>query len=168
MSDIVLHVVGHVGTEVEQKTLEGGHLLSQFRLATTPRHWSKAKRAYVDEVTNWLTVQCWRTLARNVASSVHLGQPVVVVGKLKTQEWTREGVRYSRFVLDAFTVGHDLSRGVATFTKVPPMSEHNPDYSEAAVQAAAEIEDRTPADLSDVIATAVDPGQLERLLADAS
>jgi single-strand DNA-binding protein len=168
MSDIVIHVVGYAGTDVERKVLESGRELSTFRLATTPRYWSKARKAYVDEPTNWLTVQCWRSLARNVESSLRRGQPVVVVGKLKTQEWVRDGTRHSRFVLDAIAVGHDLSRGIATFTKVAPVTEPYPDSREAAAQAAAEIEERTPDDLAQVIASVHDDAPLERFLADAS
>ena len=45
------------------------------------------------------------------------GDPVVVIGKLKTEEWTNGGVRNSRFILEATAVGHDLSRGMSRFEK---------------------------------------------------
>ena len=168
MGDIVISVVGHIGTTVECKVTANGAHFTSFRLATTPRHWSKAQNGYVDEVTNWITVHCWRSLAVNAAKSLLRGQPVIVVGKLKTQEWVRDGVQRSRFILEATAVGHDLSRGVATFSKTPPLVESVPDHAAETVGAAAEIEARTPADLGEVIASGSDGAPFERQLADAS
>jgi len=129
MSDTILHIIGHVGTDVDHRRVGAGTDLSTFRLASTPRRWDKTKRQYVDGATNWLTVQCWRDLALHVRDSLRRGDPVVVVGRLKTEEWTsKDDVRQSRFVLDATTVGHDLSRGVSEFRKhsrppAPPAPE---------------------------------------------
>jgi single-stranded DNA-binding protein len=44
----------------------------------------------------------------------------MVTGRLKTTEWIDQGVPRSRTVLDAFSVGHDLTRGTAAFRKNPP------------------------------------------------
>jgi single-strand DNA-binding protein len=49
---------------------------------------------------------------------VYRGQPVVVTGRLKTTHWDdSEGVTRTKTVIDAFSVGHDLTRGTAAFTK---------------------------------------------------
>ncbi|MGH3446706.1 MAG: single-stranded DNA-binding protein, partial [Nocardioidaceae bacterium] len=64
-----------------------------------------------------------RALAVHVRDSIRRGDPVIVVGRLKTQEWEKDGSRNSRFVLDATTVGHDLARGVSTFTKAQRPAE---------------------------------------------
>lgn len=140
MGDIVVTIVGHVGTDVRYRVTSEGLHVSSFRLAATPRHWSRTQRAYVDEATNWFTVQCWRSLALNVARSLRRGQPVVVMGKFKTQRWTREGEQRARLVLDAFSVGHDLSRGVACFASAPMIAEAPVDRTEIAIRAADDVE----------------------------
>lgn len=140
MSETVIHVVGHVGTDVDHRELGNGTHLSRFRLATTPRYWDRAQRAYVDGTTNWLSVECWRSLALHVSRSLSRGDPVVVIGKLRTQEWEKDGVRSSRLVVEATAVGHDLSRGVSAFTKVSRMAEPQSDQTPAAVDAAREGE----------------------------
>lgn len=145
MTETVITVVGHVGTDVDHREVGNGNHLSTFRLATTPRYFDRGQRAYVDGVTNWLSVQCWRNLAVHVRDSLRRGDPVVVVGRLKTQEWVKDGVRNSRFILEATSVGHDLSRGVSTFTKMARVTEPFPDHSQAAVQAAQELEEATAA-----------------------
>ncbi len=140
MTETFIHVVGHVGSDVDHRELGSGTHLSTFRLATTPRYWDRTQRAYVDGTTNWLSVQCWRWLALHVHTSVSRGDPVIVIGKLKTQEWEKEGVRSSRFILEATAVGHDLSRGVSVFTKMARTPEPVSDHTQAALEAAREVE----------------------------
>ena len=40
---------------------------------------------------------------------------MVVAGRLRTNVWTKDGTTYERLTLEATTVGHDLTRGTATF-----------------------------------------------------
>jgi len=116
-------VQGWVGGDVQFKEVAGGVALASFRLGSTPRQYDRAKGTWVDRPTTWYTVECWRTLAQNVFDSVYRGQPVVVSGRLKTTEWTEEGGETrQRTVLDAFSVGHDLTRGTAKFAKNPPQA----------------------------------------------
>lgn len=117
MSDTILHIVGFVGTDIDHRTVGEATDLSTFRLASTPRRWDKTQQQYVDAATNWLTVQCWRSLAIHVRDSLRRGDPVIVVGRLRTEEWSKDDVRHSRLVIDATTVGHDLSRGIGSFRK---------------------------------------------------
>ncbi|TWD82687.1 single-strand DNA-binding protein [Kribbella amoyensis] len=117
-----LTVQGNVGGEVQFKDVNDTIALASFRLASTPRQFDRGKGSWIDRPTTWFTVECWRTLAKNVAVSVERGHPVIVTGRLKTTEWTEEGETRSRTVLEAFSVGHDLSRGTTAFTKNPPQA----------------------------------------------
>ncbi len=140
MTDIALNIVGHVGTDVDYRRVGSGTDLSTFRLAHTPRRWDRGKGQYVDGTTSWITVQCWRMLALHVRDSIRRGDPVVVVGKLKTEEWTKDDVHNSRFVLEAVSVGHDLARGVSKFRKTPRPTPVANDDSQEARAAVQEIE----------------------------
>lgn len=141
MTDTVLHIVGFVGTDIDHRQVGEGTDLSTFRLASTPRRWDKGQRQYVDGTTNWLTVQCWRALAVHVRDSLGRGDPVVVIGRLRTEEWTKDEVRQSRFYLDATTVGHDLTKGVSAFRKTTRPVESPTDEVAEAVKAMQQIED---------------------------
>lgn len=152
MSETVMYLIGHVGTDVDHRRVGNGTDLATFRLAATPRYFDRHQRAYVDGTTNWMSVQCWRSLAVHVSESIRRGDPVIVVGRLKTQEWEKDGQRSSRFILEASAVGHDLSRGVSTFTKAV-RAESATDEAAEAVQAIRDLEaalassppaDRTP------------------------
>lgn len=114
--DAVLELSGNVGTEVETKVTRGGWPTASFRVACTPRQ--RRGGEWGDAETIWLTVTCFRGLAENVAVSVSKGDPVLVSGKLRLSSWEDEhGERRERFVLEATTVGPDLTRGTSTFKR---------------------------------------------------
>jgi single-strand DNA-binding protein len=123
MTDTVIHMLGHAGTDVEHRQVGNGTDLSTFRLASTPRRFDRGANQFIDGTTTWITVQCWRSLAAHVRDSVRRGDPLIVVGKLKTEEWTKDDARHTRMVLEATAVGHDLSRGVSAFSKVHRVAE---------------------------------------------
>lgn len=135
MSDVNVTLSGYVGSEVEFK--EGFNRSGErhphndrafFRLGSTPRFFDRSSGRWRDGETVWLTVRVWRGLAHNVASSVSLGQPVVVVGKLKTSVWKGEDDQMrSRDVLEASVVGHDLNRGTSAFNRTNrSVEQHDP------------------------------------------
>lgn len=120
VGEIYVDVQGRVGGEVKFKHSSSGVAMASFRLASTPRFFSRAD-GWSDKPTTWFTVECWRTLAENVMASVGTGQPVLVSGRLKTTEWVDDnGEQHSKTVIDAFAVGHDLNKGTAQFRKNPP------------------------------------------------
>ncbi|GAA1558714.1 single-stranded DNA-binding protein [Kribbella hippodromi] len=115
--DTYLTVLGWVGSDPDFKEYRK-NAQTTFRLGSTPRQFDKVVGDYVDKATTWYTVQCWRNLARNTFESIRRGQPLIVTGRLRTHEWTDDaGEQHSRVILEAFSVGHDLGRGTAAFTK---------------------------------------------------
>ena len=86
-----VHMTGYVGTEVEVRNGNGaGGQLPAGLHAADPRGGE-----WVDGATTWMTVTCFRALAEHALASVKKGDPVVVVGKLRTNVWTRRTARSS-------------------------------------------------------------------------
>ena len=108
-----VHITGYVGGDVEYRnnTTPTG----SFRLACTPR--LRRGGDWADGETTWLTVTCFRALAENAASSIGKGDPVLVVGRLRTQTWVKDGVQQERTVLEALSIGHDLTKGISAFNR---------------------------------------------------
>lgn len=131
IGETYITVQGRVGGDVEYKDTNASKVaIASFRLGSTPRFYDRGEGVWTDRPTTWFTVECWRTLAENVKSSVQKGQPVVVTGRLKTTEWLDdEGKRQSRTVIDAFSVGHDLTRGTAVFRKTSQLQQGQPTIS---------------------------------------
>lgn len=123
VGDTYVTVMGWVGSDPEFKEV-GQQPHATFRVGSTPRQFDKTLQRFADKPTTWFTVDCWRILAQNAFDSIHVGQPIIVTGRLRTHEWTNDaGEQVSRVVLEAFSIGHDLSRGTTTFTKNPPRAD---------------------------------------------
>ncbi|GEB50965.1 MULTISPECIES: single-stranded DNA-binding protein [Streptomyces] len=110
-------VNGRVATQVDHWTAPSGAPVSRFRLASTVRRLDRQSGSWTDAFTSFYTVWAWRALAVNIASSLALGEPVLVSGRLRIREGEREGRRFVTAELTAETVGHDLSRGTAAFLR---------------------------------------------------
>lgn len=55
--------------------------------------------------------------ALTVLDSIEKGQPVIVTGRLRTNTWESDAGPRTDLVIDASAVGHDLTRGIATFRR---------------------------------------------------
>lgn len=153
-------VAGWIGSEVRSyHESDGGVPFASFRLASTRRVRDRETGAWRDGRTEWFTVKAWRVTALNVAQSLRKGDPVVVHGRLSTEEWVAaEGVRTS-LVLVADAVGHDLSFGSTQFRRTVARAERPdladvtqlaelPDDGSAVLDAVSRAEpDREPDDL---------------------
>ena len=120
IGDTYLAVQGWIGSDLRYREVSEGVPVVTFRLATTPRQFDRGAGGWTDRPTNWFTIECWRALATNVKQSMERGHPVVVTGRFRTTEWQdEEGAPRSKMVLEAFAIGHDLSKGTTAFTKSP-------------------------------------------------
>jgi single-strand DNA-binding protein len=99
-----------------------GEPVASFRVATSTRRFDKNNARWVDGDTHYFSVSCWRALAHNVVESLQKGQPVMVKGRLRSREVERPCGEHSHVVryfdIEASSVGHDLARGTAIFTRV--------------------------------------------------
>ncbi|GAA3647525.1 single-stranded DNA-binding protein [Nocardioides ginsengisoli] len=125
---------GWVGTTPTLREIGGVPVLN-FRIGCTPRHFSKTAGAWVDGETQWYGVSAWRRLASHAAESLHQGDPVIVHGRLTHHTYVnKHGLEVVAVDVDAIALGHDLSRGTATFVKA--RSTTDPDSEEVATSAA--------------------------------
>jgi single-strand DNA-binding protein len=126
MNETLVTLVGHVATEPALRITTGGARVTSFRLASTERRFDKGLNAWRDAYTTFFTVTTWRTMAENVSSSVLKGQPVVVHGRLRDSSYeAKDGQWRTVLEVEAFALGHDLSRGVSDFKKSTVASSVN-------------------------------------------
>ncbi|MFJ4435886.1 single-stranded DNA-binding protein [Streptomyces sp. NPDC088923] len=118
MNDTMVTVVGNVATDLMFRETQGG-AVARFRLAVTARRWHREEQRWVDGHTNFFSVATWRYLAHNVSSSVAIGDPVVVHGRLRLRDEVYEGQRRLTAEIEAVSVGHDLARGTTAFRRPP-------------------------------------------------
>jgi single-strand DNA-binding protein len=118
MNESFVTVVGNVVSDPVSRPTKVGRPFASLRIASTTRRWDPEKRAFVDGSTNFLNVVAFNTLAANVMTSVKKGHPVVVYGRLRVNQWeTEKGEPRTSAEIDAYTIGHDLTRGQVEFTR---------------------------------------------------
>ncbi|WEV65320.1 single-stranded DNA-binding protein [Bifidobacterium sp. ESL0764] len=113
-------ISGFMGANPQSFGKAGGPAAVSFRIGCTTRYFNPAVNEWRDRPTTWITVKVFRQLAENVLSSLKKGDPVIATGNLATEEWTRDGTRHSKMVMEATSVGHDLSFGISVFQRVKP------------------------------------------------
>jgi len=116
--ELNLTLVGWLGTE--PRHYPGGGTttpFTTFRMASTRRWFDREKGEWIDARTEWFTVKAWRGAARNVAESLRKGDPVVVHGRLSTDEWNGPDGSRTTLVLDAIAIGPDLTYGTARYAR---------------------------------------------------
>ena len=129
MNDLTLTVIGWVATDPITVTTAGGTQMCTFRLASTARFLNRDTNVWQDGRTEWFSIRTHRAAAANVAASIQKGQPVIVTGRFHTNEWESDNGNRTDLVMDATAIGHDLTKGTATF------SRENADYTIAAENA---------------------------------
>jgi single-strand DNA-binding protein len=119
----LITVVGNVGAPPRTRVVASGAVVTDFRIASTPRRVDRSTGAWADGETIWFGVTCWRVLAENVAASLRTGDRVVVTGLLRAHTWkTEQGEERSGLEVNAQTVGFDLSRGKALQERNVPLT----------------------------------------------
>ncbi len=118
INDAHVFLSGYVATNPTFTRLNGTTSTAKLRIAYTARRMNRETGEWSDGPTSFLTVQCWRTLAENVAVCLRKGEPVLVKGRLQVRKYeSNDGGTRLAVEVDASSIGHDLNRGVAHFSR---------------------------------------------------
>ncbi len=127
-------VCGYVATLPYRKP--GGQMVT-MRIGWTPRTLDRATGEWKDQPTSFASVLCFRKLADNVYACLRTGDPIVVRGTLRIREYEdRTGARRITADIVADSIGHDLAKGISSFTKSRPPSGETAQEHDAAAAAA--------------------------------
>ncbi|MCH1882916.1 single-stranded DNA-binding protein [Agrococcus sp. ARC_14] len=103
-------VVGSLGGDPTLKSVNGDQV-AEFRLACTARR--KDGDVWVDGHTNWFSIEAWGGFADHIGASLHKGDVVMVLGKLKVDQWESGDKRGTSIKIRAEHIGHSLRVGPA-------------------------------------------------------
>jgi single-strand DNA-binding protein len=111
-------IVGNLTRDPELRYTPNGAALVKFGVAVSRRVKDDATGQWKDAETNFFNVTAWRTLAENAAESLTQGSRVVVVGRLRTNQWeTQEGEKRSTTEIEAEEIGPSLKWATAKLEK---------------------------------------------------
>jgi single-strand DNA-binding protein len=159
---------GYVAKQPETRTVkvDGAEVPSlRLRVGWTERRYDRVLGEWVDGVTSYVTVNCWRKLAMNAGVCIRKGDPVLVKGKVSVRTYTgKDGLPHKEVEVEASSVGHDLTLGVSGFQRVRPktgMSASEFAASHAGVGEAGASEQNGAGDRAAFAAAAALPGSLD-------
>jgi single-strand DNA-binding protein len=110
-------VSGLVATTPRHLVTQEGLPITSFRLASSKRRFDRTKKTWVDGETNWFTINSFRQLAINSASSISKGDRIVVSGRLKVRDWDNGERSGTSIEIEADCLGHDLVWGTSEFSR---------------------------------------------------
>ena len=153
LHDAPVYLAGYLAQEPRFKKVSGDISSAKLRIAYTARRQNRETGEWSDGATTFVNVQCWRHLADNVTTCLRKGEPVLVMGRLRIRHYEdAEGKSRTAVEIEASSVGHDLTRGVAHFFRA----------SRSAGRTAAEAAAAGEPDSGDV----AEPGELTAAAAD--
>jgi single-strand DNA-binding protein len=108
IGETLVTVVGNICSDPLRRSVAEGHELLTFWLRSNERRFDKETGQWVDGRFLGVRVTCWRQLAGSVHESVGKGDPVIVTGRLRTNEYEADGQVRSVPELEALAVGPNL------------------------------------------------------------
>ena len=158
-NDTMVTVQGWIGNEPQQRQV-AGTTVTNFRLGCTPRRFHRGRQEWFNGSTQWYGVSAWRVLGEHCKRSLHVGDPVIVHGRLNQRSYDRDGVEVTVLEIDAIVVGHDLTRGISSFSKTVGATPRRDDRPQEPAAVASPEQDPWAAsavgssDVSEVVAGA--------------
>jgi single-strand DNA-binding protein len=142
MNETYVTISGNVVGDPQVRRTRADVPFVTFRVASNVRRVDHKTGEYVDAGTNFVNVTAFRSLGINLANSLEKGHPVVVYGRMRINQWTNGERTGTTVEIDAYNVGHDLTRGQSTFVRVArPQLEQHDRLADPAVQQAGEALD---------------------------
>lgn len=111
---------------------KNGQPFAVLAVAVNIRRHDKESGQWVTTGTTFFDVLCWRDMGANALLSLKKGDPVIVHGRFRLNEWTNEKGSGANATIDADAVGPDLSFGTASFSRgsasygLDPVDEFDP------------------------------------------
>jgi single-strand DNA-binding protein len=157
-NEAYITLIGFVATQPKKGRTKTGALALSMRVGWTPRALNRDTGEWSDLPSSFLTVQCYRKVAEHGSVCLRKGDPIVVRGTIRVREFEdQKGQRRSSVEVQADSIGHDIGRGISTFSKLSARTELTADEYEQSLAAAQR--NPLPGDREAAADDAADPGR---------
>lgn len=112
-------IAGNIGNDPTTNETRNGKTVINFRVASSSGYFDQRTGAWTEGTTNWYAVSAFGNIADHARASLHRGDPVIVVGRLKVKEWETNGKKGIDVEINADAIGHDLNKGTSAFVRRP-------------------------------------------------
>lgn len=159
MNETYVTISGNVVGDPVARATKANVPFVTFRVASNMRRVDFKTGEYIDAGTNFVNVTAFRSLGVNLANSLKKGEPVLVYGRMRINQWVNGERSGTTVEIDAYNVGHDLTFGQTKYVKVA-----KPQLNQSDRMAAPEVQDA--ADQIDRDAAMVDAAMVDGAIAD--
>ena len=83
MNETMMTIVGNVVDQPRRRETKNGHVVTNFRIASTSRRYDREQEKFIDDSTLYVTVTCWRGMGKNGDVS-----PTVLVDGVVAATWS--------------------------------------------------------------------------------
>lgn len=97
-------VIGTLTADPTLKFTPSGHAVASFSIASNERK-PDGNGGWQDGSATFLRCSIWRDAAENLVESVHRGDRVIAVGRLKQREYEKDGEKRTVYELDVDEIG---------------------------------------------------------------
>ena len=101
-------VVGNMGQDPKRRETVSGNVVVSLSVAINRNY--KDKNGEYQQATDWVNVEAWNDLANSIYEDLHKGDAVIVIGRMKTNEYEKDGVNQYRTYILADEVGQRLNK----------------------------------------------------------
>jgi single-strand DNA-binding protein len=109
-------MIGNLTDDPELRFTPSGAAVCSFRIASNRRY--RDRNDQQQEETTFMAVNCWRTLAENVAESLRKGDRAVVIGRVKVRSYeAQDGTTRWVTEIEADEISPSLRWAKASVTK---------------------------------------------------
>lgn len=78
-------MVGNLTDDPELRFTQGGTAVANFTVASNRRYTDRSGQQ--QEETTFMRANCWRDMAENVAESLHKGDRIIVIGRIRVRNY---------------------------------------------------------------------------------
>ena len=95
-------IVGNLGRKPEVRYLDGGNAVANFSVAATESYTNRSGERV--EKVEWFNIEVWEGLAKVAEKYLDKGSLVMIVGKMKTEKYTKDNIERTVYKVRALSM----------------------------------------------------------------
>jgi single-strand DNA-binding protein len=139
--ETAMTIIGNLTADPEIRTTNGGQIVANFTIASTPRAFNKGSDQWDDGPTLFMRCNAWRDLAEHCGATLSKGVRVIAQGRLSQRSYqAQDGTNRTVWELTVDEIGPSLRYATAQVTRTNhagPTAYGNPTAPAPAVKPAA-------------------------------
>lgn len=106
----IFTIEGRLAADPEIRWTNDGTAVTTFAVACSDRYKNQQTNQWEDTEALYIRCQAWKNRAENIANQLRKGTPVLVVGKLKPNNWEKDGQKHYQNIFEVYNIAQILTQ----------------------------------------------------------